>query len=138
MVRLEHMNVRISVKIRSIEIYITLNFPLRITFNASSRFWKVVFSYSFVFRHFLISSLTHQFFYFWGFFCIMFSLLEFVLFPFFFLIHTIMVRKTAWYKFYSFKFVQACFVTWYVMYPGKHPIELVKDVYSSFFAYGIL
>ena len=46
--------------------YITMNFPLRMTFAVSHRFCMVVFSLSFVSRYFLISSLisslTHWFF----------------------------------------------------------------------------
>ena len=64
--------------------WIAVYFPLRTALAASHRFWKVVFSLSFVLRYFLISSLisslTH-----WFIGSMLFSLHVFVLYPFFFL-----------------------------------------------------
>ena len=40
--------------------------------------------------------------------------------------HTVDVRKDAWYYFQLFKFIEACFVTQHVIYPGKSSMFIWK------------
>ena len=111
-----------------------MNFPLRVAFPVSHRFWVVVFSFSFVSRYLLISlliSLTHS-----SFNNMLFSFYVFRYFSVFFLwlmssFIAFGVREDAWYDFSLLKFIETCFVSWRVVCPRKHSMCTWKVLWGE-------
>ena len=99
---------------------IAMNFPLSTAFTVSHRFWVVVFSFSFVSMHILISSVIC-----WLFRSVLFSPHMFVFLIVFFpcswhliLLHCDQKRCLRWFHFLK-KFTKAIFMTQDVIYPGE-------------------
>ena len=97
-----------------------MNFPLRTAFAVSQRFWIVVSSFSFVSRNIVISSsisfLIHSLFN-----RMLFSLHDFECLGFFPLglvssFSPLWSEKISWYDFNFLEFVEACFVSYHVVY----------------------
>ena len=122
---------------------IAVNFPLRMTFVSSLRFCMVIFSMSFVSVYFFIYSvisLLINFFsrlfslhvtfcvcfhlFFWGWFLLKF--------------HAIVLRKDTWDNFCSLKFVEACFVSEYVVNAKKCSMCTRKECMCFFFLFDII
>ena len=112
-----------------------MNFPLRTAFAVSHRFWIVVSSFLFVSRNFLISSLisffTHSLIA-----CYSISMFLNVL-GFFFLeicfsFQSLVVRENAWYDLNCLELVEACFVSYHVVYIFENvPCAFEMNVYFA-------
>ena len=112
-----------------------MNLPLRTAFAVSHSFWVVVSPFSFVYRKFLISSLiaflTHSLFI----ACYSISM-NLSVFEFFSLrvvsSLSFVVRQNDWYDFNFFEFVEACFVSFRMVYLLKYSMCIWKKCVFCF------
>ena len=115
-----------------------MNFPHRPAFAVPYRFWKVVFSFSFVLRYFLISSLISSLIH-WLFSSTLFDLSMSVFFPVFFLYFISryhVVRKGAWCDFSLLKFIETCL--WLTCDLSSRMLHVhLKRIYSLWFGWNI-
>ena len=109
-----------------------MNFSPRTAFTVAHRYCIVVFSFLFVSRYLLISSLilllTHSFFN-----NMLFSLHVFVCFAVFscnqFLVFYHCSQRRCLYDFNLIKFIETCFVMWSIL--ENVPCALEKNIYSA-------